>query len=342
MARTKRTAKKAVSKKATTKKTVKKEDKVLKKLNKQLITWQVISVTLGAILILSLVINPVSVPKSQVASNTISLINKYLLQGQATAELTTITAKHGAYEINFTVNGRDYSSYVTKDGKVLFPMAINLDELTTMQTQTQTQTQIPKSSNPSALLFTMSFCPYGNQAENNIIPAINLLNNSIKVVPHYVIYTDYGSGYPDYCLDENNTYCSMHGINELKEDVRELCVYKYYEDKYWDFVKAINGNCTVTTVNDCWSGVANDLGINTTIINNCFNDEAITLLSREVELNRQYRVSGSPTLIINNATYRGQRTPESYKQALCSSFTSEPTECATNLSSSGATTTGSC
>ena len=38
------------------------------------------------------------------------------------------------------------------------------------------------------------------------------------------------------------------------------------------------------------------------------------------------RIGGSPTLMINGVTYRGARTAEGYKQAICSAFEEVPEE----------------
>jgi hypothetical protein len=53
-------------------------------------------------------------------------------------------------------------------------------------------------------------------------------------------------------------------------------------------------------------------------------------------------VQSSPTLIINGQVYTGARTPEAYKEAVCSHFDTPPAECGTTLSSQAATSSGGC
>ena len=124
----------------------------------------------------------------------------------------------------------------------------------------------------------------------------------------------------------------MHGIQELNQDVRELCVYKYAKSKYWDFVMEINKKCSAQNVDSCWEAIAEEKGIDTDKMKTCQKDEAMELLKKEVELNEKYGVRGSPALIINGATYKGGRTPEAYKQAICSAFAVKPAECDETLS----------
>ncbi|MCX6777954.1 MAG: thioredoxin domain-containing protein, partial [Candidatus Micrarchaeota archaeon] len=150
-------------------------------------------------------------------------------------------------------------------------------------------------------------------------------------------------GGPQYCLDNESKYCSMHGIQEVHEDVRELCIYKYQKEKYWDFVLKVNTACTSANVDSCWEAVANSTGIDTAKVKTCQKDEAIALLQNEVELNTKYGVQGSPALVINGVDYSGSRTPEGYKQGVCSAFNSPPAECNQTLSgSTTSTASGGC
>ena len=77
-----------------------------------------------------------------------------------------------------------------------------------------------------------------------MMPVVELLKDKADIQLHYVIYENYQGGGSKYCLDKDNKYCSMHGIQELNQDVRELCVQKYQGDKLWNFVKEINAKCT--------------------------------------------------------------------------------------------------
>jgi len=240
-----------------------------------------------------------------------------------------------------------FTSYITKDGRFVFPSGYDLEakkaeEQVQGGSQSVPAAEIPQSDKPIALLFIMSFCPYGNQAEEGIAPAAVLLKDKLTVEPHYVIYNNYASGYPDFCLDKENKYCSMHGVGELNQGVRELCVYKYQPDKYWQFIQQINKDCTAENVETCWTKSAETTGVNIAKTSQCQKDEAYSLLAKEVALNEKYSVQGSPDLVINETQYQGGRSPEDYKNALCSAFNSKPEECSTTLGETTGETSGSC
>lgn len=270
------------------------------------------------------------------ANKAIDYINKNLVQsGQATFVSVGDFTSY-LYKVTTNYQGSDIDIYVSKDGQLLF-VSSPLDMTKTSNTTT---TQAPsfnpnKTEIPNVKFFVMSFCPYGNQAEEGLGPALRLLGSKVTWEPHYVIYSNYGSGYPDYCLDKDNKYCSMHGIQELNQDVRELCVYKYAKDKWWDFVDAVNANCTAQNVDTCWIPIATKVGLDVKKIQDCQANEATTLLAAEVALSEQYGVQGSPSVFVNDAQYNGGRTPDAYKQAICSAFVTAPSECSQTLSSSG-------
>lgn len=197
-----------------------------------------------------------------------------------------------------------------------------------------------KTDKPVMKFFVMSFCPYGHQAESGIGPVASLLGDKAVFEPHYVVYSGYQGGSASYCM-ENGTLCSMHGIGEVHEDARQLCVYKYEKDKFWDYVNDINAKCTASNVDSCWEGVANDTGVNATAVGQCFDGEGVALLQAEAALDQQYGVSGSPTVFVNDAEYNGGRSPTAYQTALCTAFTSAPSECNETINATTTTTTSS-
>jgi protein-disulfide isomerase len=235
------------------------------------------------------------------------------------------------------------SIYATKDGQKIFLGAV-YDLNKPLEQPTPEPVEYKKSDKPKVLMFVMSFCPFGQQAERGLKPAIELLGDTIEFEPHYVIYSkDYGYSYPDYCLDKNAQYCSMHGIAELREDVRQLCIWKYEPDKFWPYVEKIyEGKCSLNDIDTCWKEQAQAVGIDVVKIEECFNNEAFVLLEEEVKLNKKYNVRGSPTILINETEYKGDRSPESFKDAICSAFDEQPEECSQELSGETGAASGGC
>ncbi len=279
--------------------------------------------------------------KEKAAQKALDFINNVALNGQATASLIETAEESGLYKIRLKIGDQEYDSYVTKDAKLLFAQGTKITEETSNQ-DSAAATDIPKSDTPKVELFVMSFCPYGNQAEEAMKPVVELLKDKANIELHYVIYDNYGGGGPSYCLDKENKYCSMHGINELRQDIREYCVQKYYKDKVWNFIKEINSKCSLSNVDTCWEGVAKTLGIDVEKIKTCQKNEGLTIAAQELVLDQKYDITGSPQLIINGKAFEGGRTPEAFKKAICSAFNSQPEECSQTLSSDGSSVSGGC
>ncbi|MBW2991533.1 hypothetical protein KY348_07585 [Candidatus Woesearchaeota archaeon] len=194
--------------------------------------------------------------------------------------------------------------------------------------------KIPASENPDVKMFVMSFCPFGQQAENSLKPVQDLFGDKVIIEPHFII-NDLSdrevqrSG----CL-KNNTLCTLHGVNELNENMRQMCIWKYYQEKWWDYVMCINDNCDQYNVETCWNECAENNEISVAKIRACQELEGISLAEKDRDLSDELKAYSSPTLIINNVAYGGtERTPEMLKKAICKGFKNPPPECKIKLGS---------
>jgi protein-disulfide isomerase len=184
---------------------------------------------------------------------------------------------------------------------------------------------------PQIDFFVMSYCPYGNQAEEIIYEVYKVLGAKAVFSPRYVIYSDYGNE----CLDNGNL-CSMHGGQELNQDIREKCVLNSFGIKSWfDFAVAMNAKCTAQNADSCWRGVAKSLNLDAAKIFGCEKAEGIALMRNEKEINGMLGVGGSPSIFIDGAEYSGARDANSILNALCSKFKDAPAECGMQIASAG-------
>ena len=190
--------------------------------------------------------------------------------------------------------------------------------------------------------YVMSYCPYGNQAEELLDQVYAVIGSKAAFNPHYVIYANYQGGGPNYCMDNGN-YCSMHGIQELNQGIRELCVNKYMGiASYFEFVKAMNKQCSASNADSCWEAVATGLKMDTAKIKQCEQSEGLELVKAEKALNDQLGVQGSPTVFINGVQYSGARSVEGFLGGICAKFTDKPVECDTVVTETPVAASGSC
>ncbi len=237
--------------------------------------------------------------------------------------------ENGKYRLLDEVTGANHYISAEKQAEMLKSIGVTLGD-----------------NKPQVDFFVMAYCPYGNQAEEIVKQVYDKLGSKAIFNPHYVIYSNYGSA--DSCLDSTQKYCSMHGGQELRQDVRELCVNKYMGiDKWFAFAVAMNSKCSAQNADSCWEAVAKDLGLDTQKIKDCQASEAEALLAKEQNLGNLLGVQGSPTIFIEGQEYSGARDANSILGAMCSAYDStKPAECGSTIAAastaSTAPATGGC
>ena len=267
------------------------------------------------------------------ADKAISYINN--LSGGSGASLLDVTEESGMYKIHMRIGQNEYESFVSKDGKVLFRPGYYyyMDGSNTDNTN-NTSTEVPKSDRPDVKIFVMSYCPYGLQTEKMMLPVYDLLKDKADIAIYFVYY-------------------AMHGKQELDENLRQYCIQNEDPSQYFDYLSCFiqGGNSS-----DCLT----EAGINLENLASCisatdstynisgqYSDQSTwlngnyPLFDVQKDLNELYGVTGSPTIIINGERINipsSSRTPDNFKQTICSAFNSSPEECSQTLSNEVPTT----
>ncbi|HIG92642.1 MAG: hypothetical protein QT02_C0006G0013 [archaeon GW2011_AR9] len=305
-----------------------------KKINNNTI-WKIISAVLSIFLLGSFLagdfsaLNTDSITGDAVADQTIEYLNKNILQGQATAIAKDIKESNGLYNLKLSINGREMDSYVTKDGKLLFPQAIDLTTAPQTTSASPASSDIFKSSRPKVELFVMSHCPYGTQIEKGIIPVVKELGDKIYFEIKFVNY-------------------AMHGKKELEEQLRQYCIQKEHKDKYLTYLgKFLENGDSQEALNT--AGLAGkDLSscINETDtqykVTELFDDQkksewvgSFPPFKVQDADNKKYGIAGSPTLVINGQQVQSGRDAQSLLDTICGTFTNKPRGCNIDMTTLG-------
>ena len=243
----------------------------------------------------------------------------------------------------YILNGQPFEIAVSKDYQYLYPSIMKYDDFQQQVTSAKAQmeaappvaepAELQKTETPEVLLFVMSFCAYGNVAEDAMGPVVDVLGDNMEFEPIYIVSGGAGS------------WSALHGEQELNQNVREKIIYNLYGLETWmDYVETVNGLCDYTNADACWKAPAEEMNINTTEVEELFNNQTYfdELLLREMMFTSQYGVSGSPTLIVNGITMNVARTPESYKSTICDAYIEAPEDCNATLSEEAQGPDGSC
>lgn len=242
------------------------------------------------------------------------------------ASIKDMIDENGLYKITVGVGDQETTSYVSKDGKNFFPQVLNMDG-GAMQDQAAEQNNqaVGVADVPEVKLFVMSYCPYGLQAEKGILPVVDLLGSKIQFSLEFVDY-------------------AMHGEKEIDENLRQYCV-------GMQGITKISSYLTCFAEQEDSAACLKNAKIDTSALNNCVaatdaqfkikekaKDQSLWVGGQYPSFdvfkddNIKYNVQSSPTLVVNGTAVSPNRDPQSMLAAICSGFSTPPSECDQKLS----------
>jgi glutaredoxin len=271
--------------------------------------------------------------EEEASQKAVEFINENILPSGQEAEISSIEEEGDLYKVKLSIQGQEFDSYMTKDGGLLFPSAVDLNEVIEeteeSDTPTTPETQDPemeKMEVPEVELFVMSHCPFGTQIEKGFIPVAELLGDKIDYEVKFVYY-------------------AMHGEKELKEQLNQYCIQQTQKEKYIDYLTCFLGEGDGEACLD-------ETGIDTDAVEKCvtetdeeykvmenFADQSTWLSGRyplwdvQKAENEAYGVRGSPNLVVNGQTVSSGRDAASLLSAICNGFEEPPAECDESLDS---------
>ena len=262
----------------------------------------------------------------KVGEAVVNYINSNADLGGNSASLIEAVEESGVYKVTVGIADQEFISYASRDGKLLFPESYPLEQEEEDSSE-EISLDIPKRERPDVKLFVMSWCPYGLQMQKAYLPVYNLLKDKAEMGIYFVDYI-------------------LHEKKEIDENLRQYCIQEKEKEKYTDYLSCF------TASGDYQSCLA-EAGINSAILQNCtfetdrdfditsyYNDQGTWLngaypqFNIHADLNDQYGVGGSPTVVINDEVVTvDPRSPENFKNIVCQAFENEPEECSQVLSS---------
>jgi len=260
-----------------------------------------------------------------------AVIKKAINNDKTLFSIGAIKESNGVYEFQLTINNQTYTSYITKDGKILFPNGVKMEpeqkKTTTQTTPAQTETKkltcqdLTKSKTPNLTAYVVSDCPYGLQMQRVFKKAIGELPQLEGLLNVKYI----GS-------IENNKITSMHGDKEAVENLKQICIREEQRDKYWTYVSCYmqEGN-----TDSCLS----QTGVDTEKLTACTTDakKGLKYAQADFDAANKLKISGSPTLILNGKQTVsefdfGGRVANAIKDIVCCGSSAKADYCQNTLS----------
>ncbi|OGF24360.1 hypothetical protein A3H09_03375 [Candidatus Falkowbacteria bacterium RIFCSPLOWO2_12_FULL_45_13] len=249
-------------------------------------------------------------------------INENLLPPDIKATVKGAILENNVYSISLNVQGKDYTSYMTRDGGKFFQsgldmatykeqtaanQAVNNQAANQAPVQPTKNTALVKTDKPKVELFVMTYCPYGLQAEKGILPAFAALDGKIDASVKFVHYF-------------------LHGDKEEQETYTQACIRDQQTAKFNNYLQ-----CFIEQGDS--AACQTKAQVNQTKLNDCVASKSKDYYKTDSVLSQQYGVQGSPTLVINGVQSNAGRDAASYLAGICAAFNQTPAECSKQLSS---------
>lgn len=152
---------------------------------------------------------------------------------------------------------------------------------------------------PQVELFVMSYCPYGVDAERELLPFLSKYIDKIDFKLRFIVNKKEQS---EGGTDEDPEFTSLHGETELIENLRQMVVAEFYPDQFFDYLL-----CRADHLKEAWTLCAEEVGLDVTKIASVVDTrQARHRFLQEVERTEELGVRASPTLVIDGRVIRGQ------------------------------------
>jgi len=265
---------------------------------------------------------------SQIGKKVIDYINNSGLS-TTPASLVGVSEASGLVKVKIKIGTNEFDSYATKDGKLLLPQAYDMsakteDTSATDTTANKPSTVVEKTDSPMLEAYVVARCPYGLQMQRAMADAVKNLPSLAQYMK--VRYMGSVSG---------NTITSMHGDAEAQENLRQICIREEQPAKYWSYVA-----CQMKAGDT--AGCEASTGVDSAKLKTCIStpSKGVAYAKVDFDLNTKYGVTGSPTLILNEASVDessyGGRSSDGVKSMICAGFKTEAGFCSTKLNTATA------
>jgi len=269
--------------------------------------------------------------KSKFTKEIIPNAVKKIMNNQETAvTVDKLKDVSGVYEFELGIgsgsNARKYTSYITKDGNILFSSGIILKTVAAQTNQSSPKkkscSDLNKVDKANLTAYVVANCPFGLQMQRVFKKAIGELTDlSTFLKVRYI-----GS-------IENGKITSMHGDEEAQENLRQICIREEQSAYYWPYVSCYMQEQGKSA--DCLA----QSGVNIDEVNNCMSDagRGLKFAQADFDLANKYNIGSSPTLLLNDTQTVsefdfGGRTANTIKDVLCCGEKSKSEFCSKELS----------
>ena len=145
----------------------------------------------------------------------------------------------------------------------------------------------------------MSYCPYGVDAEKELLPFFSKHIDEIDFKLRFIVNK---KPQPEGGIDDDPEFTSLHGETELIENLRQMVIAELYPDQFFDYLL-----CRANHLKEAWTLCAQKVGLDVTkIASTVDTPQARRRFLQEVQRTKELGIRASPTLVIDGRVIGGQ------------------------------------
>lgn len=165
-----------------------------------------------------------------------------------------------------------------------------------MNLQELLASRIARMGKPTLELFVMSYCPFGVQAEEKIIPIVKQFGGKIDFKLRFIARekkTPSPQGI--------TPFTSLHGYPEVAENIRQLLIAQEFPDRYLDYIL-----CRGKKLDESWQECAEKLGMDVARIQQLFATPEVSeqLFRENIKRATELGINASPTILVDNHRFQ--------------------------------------
>ena len=156
--------------------------------------------------------------------------------------------------------------------------------------------RIARMGKPTLELFVMSYCPFGVQAEEKIIPIVKQFGDKIDFKLRFIAHEKQALSPEDI-----TPFTSLHGYSEVAENIRQLLIAQEFPDQYLDYIL-----CRGKKLDKSWEDCAKKLGIDVARIQQLFDTPEVSeqLFRENIRRATELGINASPTILVDNHQFQ--------------------------------------
>ena len=156
--------------------------------------------------------------------------------------------------------------------------------------------RIARMGKPTLELFVMSYCPFGVQAEEKIIPIVKQFGDKIDFKLRFIARERKTPSPQDI-----TPFTSLHGYPEVAENIRQLLIAQEFPHQYLDYIL-----CRGKKLDKSWEACAEKLGIDVARIQQLFDTPKVSeqLFRENIKRATELGINASPTILVDNHQFQ--------------------------------------